>query len=103
MTQDRANSNAFHVTQAFLASMLGVRRVGVTKAASELQRRGLIRYRRGDLIVTDRRELETASCGCYEADRAIYHRIMCPARAREDVSSRLRGRETRTLLPELVA
>lgn len=72
MSQDRAHSDSFHVTHEFLAYMLGMRRVGVTTAASTLQRQGLIEYHRGELKVLDRKGLETAACSCYAADQKTY-------------------------------
>ncbi len=72
MSQDRAASDAFQLTQEFLAYMLGVRRVGVTVAAGELQRRHLIAYERGEMRIIDRVGLELAACSCYASDRALY-------------------------------
>lgn len=57
MSQDRAHSDQFQVTQEFLAYMLGVRRVGITAAAGALQQRRLVSYRRGDVMVIDRKAL----------------------------------------------
>jgi CRP-like cAMP-binding protein len=76
MNQDRAHADTFHVTQVSMASMLGVRRVGVTKAANSLQRQKLISYRRGNITVLDRTGLEAAACGCYRADQRTYQRIL---------------------------
>jgi CRP-like cAMP-binding protein len=72
MSQDRAHADHFHVTHEFIATMLGVRRVGITVAAGVLQREGLIRYHRGELTVLDRARLEDTACGCYALDRRTY-------------------------------
>lgn len=72
MSQDRAHSSEFLMTQEFLAYMLGVRRVGITSAARTLQERGLIRYARGSMSVLDRPGLEATACSCYAAGEAVY-------------------------------
>ncbi len=68
MSQDRSRSDSFHITHDFLAHMLGVRRVGITAAAFELQRGGLIQYHRGELVILDRARLKASACSCYASD-----------------------------------
>lgn len=76
MTQDRAHSSDFRITHEFLARMLGVRRAGVTQAASALQAGGFIRYSRGHVRVLDRTGLKAASCTCYAIDRETYRKAL---------------------------
>lgn len=76
MSQDRAQADHFHVTQEFISLMLGVRRVGVTKAASDFQKEGLIQYSRGELKVLDRPGLEREACSCYVADKLLHTELM---------------------------
>jgi CRP-like cAMP-binding protein len=65
MTHDRMRTDEFQITQEFLSNMLGVRREAVNIAARDLQRRGLVDYKRGQLTVIDRAGLEAAACPCY--------------------------------------
>jgi len=66
MTRDRMRLDEFRLTHEFLGHMLGVRRVGVTKAARALQGQKLISYSRGKIKILDDRGLEAACCSCYE-------------------------------------
>jgi len=65
MSQDRVESPSFLLTQEFLAHMLGTRRASVTVAAGILQKAGLITYKRGNVTILNRAELQDASCECY--------------------------------------
>jgi CRP-like cAMP-binding protein len=80
-THDRAESNAFFLTQDFLAFMLGVARQSVGIAVGELAARGLISYARGNMRVLDRAGLERASCECYDIVRAEFDRLLGIGRA----------------------
>jgi CRP-like cAMP-binding protein len=74
MTRDRLRSNEFKLTHEFLGHTLGVRRVGITQAAGDLQRRKLITYTRGHIRILDAKGLEAASCRCYQVVKALYER-----------------------------
>jgi CRP-like cAMP-binding protein len=76
MASDRVGSNVLPLTQEFLAAMLGVRRSGVSETASELQRSGLIRYRRGEITIIDRAGLEKTACECYALDKQRVERLL---------------------------
>jgi CRP-like cAMP-binding protein len=85
MTRDRVGADEFPLTHEFLAHMLGMRRVGVTQAASTLKRRKLIAYQRGMLQIRDGKGLEAASCSCYQIVRAVYERAQIQPKARTRV------------------
>jgi len=76
MSHDRTGGDHFPLTQQFASYMLGVRRVGVTLAAADLQRRDLIHYRRGEVTILDRTGLRAAACRCYAHDRQVYRQVM---------------------------
>ncbi len=76
MTQDRAYADTFYVTHISMAYMLGVRRVGITKAANTLQKQKIISYTRGKITILDRVALEAVTCQCYCNDKNSYQQIM---------------------------
>jgi len=76
LTLDRLPSNELIMTQELVASMLGVRREGITEAAGNLQRAGLISYRRGHIAVIDRAGLETHACECYAVVKKELDRLL---------------------------
>jgi CRP-like cAMP-binding protein len=73
---DRLPSDELAMTQELIASMLGVRREGVTEAAGKLQKAGLIRYNRGHITLLDRRGLEARSCECYAVVKREFNRLL---------------------------
>jgi CRP-like cAMP-binding protein len=76
LSLDRLDSNELRVTQELIASMIGVRREGVTEAAGRLQKLGVIRYSRGKITVLDRPRLEALSCECYAVVKAETDRLL---------------------------
>jgi len=76
LSLDRLPANQLVMTQELIANMLGVRREGVTEAALNLQRSGLISYQRGHITVLDREGLERRACECYAVVRKEYERLL---------------------------
>ena len=73
---DRLESEEFPLTQEFIAQMLGVRRSGVTVAASSLSRAGMISYQRGQINILNRKDLEATSCECYRVIQKEFVRLL---------------------------
>ena len=84
LTLDRLPGNELVMTQELCASMLGVRREGITEAAGNLQRAGLISYRRGHIAVTDRAGLESHACECYQVVSTELKRLLSDVQYRQD-------------------
>ena len=82
-TVDRVTSDELVITQDLVASMLGVRREGITEAAGNLQRAGLIRYRRGHIAVLDRAGVESRVCECYAVVKTELNRLLSDVRYRQ--------------------
>jgi CRP-like cAMP-binding protein len=93
MTSDNLGTNAFLLTQEILSQMVGVRRTGISEAASRLQKRGLVTYRRGKIVILDRAGLTAASCGCYGMIRNLS--VPSPRIERRAAASRKRARPSR--------
>jgi len=76
LTLDRMPGNELIMTQELIASMLGVRREGVTEAAGRLQDAGIINYRRGHITVLERAGLDSRVCECYDVVRKEFERLL---------------------------
>lgn len=76
INHDQLEDNKLIMTQELIANMLGVRREGVTIAARKLQERGLIKYVRGVITMVNRKDLEKASCECYQIVMDEYERLL---------------------------
>jgi CRP-like cAMP-binding protein len=76
LSHDRLPSDRLIMTHDLIANMLGVRREGITHAATRLQRAGYISYVRGDMTILNRKGLETNVCECYDVVRIEYERLL---------------------------
>lgn len=72
---DRMPTNELALTHQRIAKLLGVRRVGVTKAAGQLQAAGIINYRRGHITLLNRQQLEARTCMCYAVINKAFDRL----------------------------
>jgi CRP-like cAMP-binding protein len=84
---DRLPSNELIMTQELVASALGVRREGITEAAGNLQRAGLIRYGRGHIAVLGRPGLQAGACECYAVLKKESSRLLSAVRYRQSASA----------------
>jgi CRP-like cAMP-binding protein len=87
LTFDRVPSVELTITQELIAGMLGVRREAITDAAGDLQRAGIIRYRRGHIAVLKRAGLETRTCECYAVVKKEMSRLLSDVRPSEGVAA----------------
>jgi len=87
LTLDRLPSNELIMTQELVAAALGVRRESITEAAGNLQRAGVVRYRRGHIAVLERRGLEAGACECYAVVKKELARLLSDVRYRQDASA----------------
>jgi len=87
LTLDRLPSNELIMTHELVASMLGVRREGISEAAGKLQQAGFIRYRRGHITVLERSGLETRVCECYTVVKNELSRLLSDVRYRQDTTT----------------
>jgi CRP-like cAMP-binding protein len=76
LSADRLTGNELIMTQELIANMLGVRREGVTEAATKLQKEGLIKYARGHITILNRTGLEQRTCECYKVVKKEYDRLL---------------------------
>ena len=84
-TLDRVPSDELIITQELVASMLGVRREGITEAAGRLQSAGFIRYRRGHISVLNRVGLEAGACECYAVVKTELTRLLSDVQHRREI------------------
>ncbi len=93
LTLDRMPTNELIMTQELVASMLGVRREGITEAAGKLQQAGFVRYRRGHIAVLERSGLEARACECYAVVKKELGRLLSDVRYRQGIATVVRAQK----------